>query len=78
MNVHLILKILLLIDNRKKLKFNNNETITYRSWQYFKRLDAFVHIIPDDYWVYKKLDLIIQYIFQIYLIWKVKIYLLHL
>ena len=55
MNVHLILKILLLIDNRKKLKFNNNETITYRSWQYFKRLDAFVHIIPDDYWVYKKL-----------------------
>ena len=31
-----------------------NETVIYRSWQYFKKLDAFVHIIPDDYWVYKK------------------------
>ena len=55
-----------------------NEAIIYRSWKDFQKLDAFVHIIPDDYWVYKKLDLIIQYIFQIYLIWKVKIYLLHL
>ena len=31
-----------------------NETIIYRSWQYFKKLDVFVHIIPDDYWIYKK------------------------
>jgi glycosyltransferase involved in cell wall biosynthesis len=31
-----------------------NETIIYRSWQYFSKLDSFVHIIPDDYWVYKK------------------------
>ena len=31
-----------------------NQTIIYRSWQYFTKLDAFVHIIPDDYWVYKK------------------------
>ena len=32
-----------------------NQTIIYRSWKEFSKLDAFVHIIPDDYWVYKKL-----------------------
>jgi glycosyltransferase involved in cell wall biosynthesis len=31
-----------------------NYTNIYRSWQYFSKLDSFVHIIPDDYWVYKK------------------------
>ena len=31
-----------------------NEAIIYRSWKDFQKLDAFVHIIPDDYWVYKK------------------------
>ena len=31
-----------------------NQTTIYRSWQYFSKLDTFVHIIPDDYWVYKK------------------------
>ena len=32
-----------------------NETIVYRSFQFYPKLDAFVHIIPDDYWIYKKL-----------------------
>ena len=31
-----------------------NVTHIYRSWHLFKKLDSFVHIIPDDYWVYKK------------------------
>ena len=32
-----------------------NETLVYRSFQLYPKLDAFVHIIADDYWVYKKL-----------------------
>ena len=32
-----------------------NKTIVYRSFQFYPKLDAFVHIIPDDYWIYKKL-----------------------
>ena len=26
----------------------------YKSWHLFSKFDSFVHIIPDDYWVYKK------------------------
>ena len=33
--------------------FENN-TLLYRSWHLFNKLDSFVHIIPDDYWIYKK------------------------
>ena len=33
----------------------NNETTIYSSYKYFSKFDSFVHIIPDDYWVYKKL-----------------------
>jgi glycosyltransferase involved in cell wall biosynthesis len=33
--------------------FENN-TLLYRSWHSFNKLDSFVHIIPDDYWIYKK------------------------
>ena len=32
-----------------------NETLIYRSFQYYNKLEAFVHIIADDYWIYKKL-----------------------
>jgi len=32
-----------------------NETLVYRSFQLYPKLDAFVHIIADDYWIYKKL-----------------------
>ena len=31
-----------------------NYTNIYQSWQYFAKVDSFVHVIPDDYWVYKK------------------------
>ncbi len=32
----------------------NNETLIYRSWQNFGKYDSFIHIIPDDYFIYKK------------------------
>lgn len=32
----------------------NNETLIYRSWENFENFDSFVHIIPGDYWIYKK------------------------
>ena len=31
-----------------------NYTGVYQSWQFYSKADSFVHIIPDDYWVYKK------------------------
>ena len=31
-----------------------NDPIIYHSWNSFDRFDSFIHIIPDDYWVYKK------------------------
>ena len=34
-----------------------NQTIVYRSWKDNYKFDAYVHIIPDDYFVYKKLGL---------------------
>ena len=33
--------------------FQNNP-LGYHPWKDFYKLDAFVHIIPDDYWIYKK------------------------
>ena len=32
----------------------NNLTDEYRSFQEYPRFDSFIHLIPDDYWVYKK------------------------
>ena len=32
-----------------------NETLLYKSWENFAEYDSFIHIIPDDYYVYKKL-----------------------
>lgn len=32
-----------------------NDPIIYHSWGAFEKFDSFIHIIPDDYWVYKKL-----------------------
>ena len=31
-----------------------NDPLIYRSWYAFQKFDSFVHIIPDDYYVYKK------------------------
>ena len=31
-----------------------NVTSIYQSWKDFSKFESFVHIIPDDYWVYKK------------------------
>ena len=31
-----------------------NKTKNYLSWKNLNKFDAFIHIIPDDYWVYKK------------------------
>ena len=33
----------------------SNETYAYRIWNGFSRYDSFVHIIPDDFYIYKKL-----------------------
>ena len=33
--------------------FTNDPDI-YRSWHLFSKFDSFIHIIPDDYWIYKK------------------------
>ena len=35
--------------------FTNN-TVIYRHWGRFNNYDSFVHIIADDYWVYKKFN----------------------
>ena len=32
-----------------------NDPLIYHSWNAFENFDSFIHIIPDDYWVYKKL-----------------------
>ena len=32
--------------------FINNPDI-YRAWHLFSKFDSFIHIIPDDYWIYK-------------------------
>ncbi len=32
----------------------NADPLIYRSWHLFKKFDSFIHIIPDDYWIYKK------------------------
>ena len=32
-----------------------NDPLIYHSWGAFSKFDSFIHIIPDDYWVYKKL-----------------------
>ena len=32
----------------------SNHTQMYQVWQNFIKLDSFVHIIPDDYWIYKR------------------------
>ena len=31
-----------------------NKTKNYLSWKNINKFDAFIYIIPDDYWVYKK------------------------
>ena len=31
-----------------------NDPLIYRSWHLFSKFDSFIHIVPDDYWVYKK------------------------
>ena len=31
-----------------------HDPLIYRSWYFFGKFDSFIHIIPDDYWVYKK------------------------
>ena len=31
--------------------------MSYRTWKEDFQFDAFVHIIPDNYWIYKKLRL---------------------
>ena len=31
-----------------------SEPSVYKSWYLFTKFDSFIHIIPDDYWVYKK------------------------
>ena len=31
-----------------------NEPSIYKSWHLFTKFDSFIHIIPDDYWVYKQ------------------------
>jgi len=31
-----------------------NDPVIYNSWHLFDQFDSFIHIIPDDYWVYKK------------------------
>ena len=33
----------------------NNDTLSYRSWKIFSKYDSFIHTIPDDYYLYKKL-----------------------
>ena len=35
--------------------FTNN-TLIYRHWNRFNNYDSFVHIIADDYWIYKKFN----------------------
>jgi len=32
----------------------SNHMQMYQVWQNFLKLDSFVHIIPDDYWIYKR------------------------
>ena len=32
-----------------------NETNNYRFWKNNNKLDAFIQVLPDDYWVYKKI-----------------------
>ena len=32
-----------------------DDPIIYRSWYLFEKYDSFIHIIPDDYWIYQKL-----------------------